>query len=149
MGAGWSRPGTSCCPRDGCTVFLGLHAQRSYAGGFAVWINVEIVAVDSASHAGAPEKAAHVRLSHVAAAWAGHAEEIGNARGAVGVRRHARGDGVAGHNAARHRGRSAAAPDPRRVLDLKGKSTGLLHTERFKRRCSSRRSTLSRFVYFP
>lgn len=84
-------------------MFLGLHSQCSYAGGFAVRVDVEIVAVDSASHPGTPEKAAHVRLSHVAAAWTGHAQEIGNARGAVGVRRHARGDGVTGHNAARHR----------------------------------------------
>lgn len=101
-GAGWSWPGTSCCPGDGCTVFLGLHPQRSYAGGFAVWIHVEIVAIDSTSHPGTPKKAAHVRLSHVAAAWTGHAQEVGNARGTVRVRRHARGDGVARHNAARH-----------------------------------------------
>lgn len=127
MGAGWSWPGTSCCPRDGCTVFLGLHSQRSYAGGFAVRINVEVIAIDPASHPGTPKKAAHVRLSHVAAAWTGHAQEIGNARGTVRVRRHARGDGVTRHNAAGHRRRSAAASDPRRVLDLRWNSACLRH----------------------
>lgn len=126
-GAGWSWPGTSCCPGDGRTVFLGLHPQRSYAGGFAVWIHVEIVAVDSTSHPGTPKQAPHVRLSHVAAAWTGHAQEIGHARGAVRVRGHARGDGVTGHNTARHRRRAAAASNPRRVLDLKRNSTWLLH----------------------
>lgn len=126
-GAGWSWPGTSCSPRDGCTVFLGLHPQRSYAGGFAVWVDVEIIAVDSASHPGTPEKAAHVRLSHVAAAWTGHAQEIGNARGSVRVRRHAGGNGITWHNAARHRWRAAAASNPRRVLDLKWKSLCLPH----------------------
>lgn len=99
-------------------MFLGLHPQRSYAGGFAVWIHVEIVAVDSTSHPRTPKEAAHVRLSHVAAAWTGHAQEIGNARGTVRVRRHARGDGVTRHHTARHRRCPAAASDPRRVLDL-------------------------------
>lgn len=118
-GRGGTRPGTSCGPGDGCTVFLGLHAQRSYAGGLAVWIDVEIVAVDSASHGRTSEKAAHVRLSHVAAAGAGHAQEVRHASGTVRMGRHARGDRVTRHNTARHWRRSAAAPDPRRVLDLK------------------------------
>lgn len=118
-GQGGTRPGTSCGPGDGGTVFLGLHAQRSYAGGLAVWIDVEIIAVDSTSHGRTSKEAAHVRLSHVAAAGAGHAQEVSHASVAVRVGRHARGDRVARHNTARHWRRSTAAPDPRRVLDLK------------------------------
>lgn len=116
------RLGTSCGPRDGCTVFLGLHAQRSYAGGFAVWINIEIIAIDSTSHCRTTKKAAHMRLSHVAAAWTGHAQEVSYASRTVRVRRHARGDGVTRHNTTGHRWCSTAAPDPCRVLDLREKA---------------------------
>lgn len=100
-------------------MFLGLHTQRSDAGGLAVWINIELIAVDSASHRRTSEEAAHVRLSHVAAAWTGHAQEVSNSPRPVRVGRHARGDWVARHDATWHWRRSAAAPDPRWVLDLK------------------------------
>lgn len=126
--AGSTVAGSSCGPGDGCAVFLGLHAQRGDAGGLAIGVDVEIVAVDTAPHGGAPKEAAHVRLSHVAAAGAGHAQEVGDAGGAVRVGRHAGRDGVAGHNAARHRGRSAAAAEPRRVLDLKTSTSGFKET---------------------
>lgn len=105
-------------------MFLGLHAQCSYAGGLAVRIHVEIIAVDSSTHAGTSKQAAHVRLPHVAAARTGNAQEVSDASGGVRVGRHAGRDRVAGNDAARHWGRSAAAPDPRRVLDLQGHSTG-------------------------
>lgn len=111
--------GSSCGPGDGCAVLFGLHAQRSDAGGLAIRVNVEIIAIDSSPHGRAPEQAAHVRLSHVATAWAGHTQEVGNAGRAVRVGRHAGRDGVARHNAARHWRRSAAAAEPRWVLDLK------------------------------
>lgn len=122
MGAGWNWAKTSCSPRDGCTVFLGLHTQRSYAGGLAVWINIEIIAIDSTAHPRTSKKAAHMCLSHVAAPWTGHAQEVSDASGTMRVRRHARGDGVTRYNATRHRRCSTAAPDPRRVLDLEEKS---------------------------
>lgn len=121
-GAGCNWAGTSCSPRDGCTVFLGLHTQRSYAGGLAVWINIEIIAIDSTAHPGTSKKAAHMCLSHVAASWTGYAQEVSNTTRTVRVRRHAGGDGVTRHNAARHWRCSTAAPDPRRVLDLVEKS---------------------------
>lgn len=117
-GLGWA---PSCRPGDGRAVFLGLHPQRSYAGRLAIGINVEVIAVDSPADPGAPKQAAHVCLSHVAAAWTGHAQEVGDASGSVRVRRHAGRDGVAWHHAAWHRGGCTAAPDPRRVLDLEGK----------------------------
>ena len=124
MGAGWNWAGTSCSPRDGCTVFLGLHTQRSYAGGLAVWINIDIIAIDPPAHCGSPKKAAHMCLSHVAAPWTGHTQEVRDASMTMRVRGHAGGDRVTRHDAARHWRCSTAAPDPRRVLDLKEKSRG-------------------------
>lgn len=114
--------GASCSPRDGCTVFLGLHTQRSYAGGLAVWIGIEIITIDSTAHPRTSKKAAHMRLSHVAASWTGDAQEVSDASWTVRVRWHAGRDGVTGHNAARHRRCSTAAPDPRRILDLEKRS---------------------------
>lgn len=63
-----------------------------------------------------------MRLSHVAASWTGHAQEVSDASWTVRVRRHAGRDGVTGHNAARHWRRSTAAPYPRGVLDLDKRS---------------------------
>lgn len=122
MGEGCNWAGTSCSPRDGCTVFLGLHTQRSYAGGLAVWINIEIIAIDSPAHPGTPKEAAHMCLSHVAAPWTGHAQEVRDASRTVRVRRHAGRDGVTRNNATGNWRCPTAASDPRRVLDLEEKS---------------------------
>lgn len=110
--------GTSCSPGDGCAVFLGLHAQRGDAGGLAVWINVEVVAIDSPTNPSTPKQAAHVCLSHVAAPWAGHTQEVRHPSWNVRVRGHAGGNWITWYNAARHWRGSAAAPNPWRVLDL-------------------------------
>lgn len=83
-------------------MFLGLHAQRSYAGGFTVWINVEIIAIDSTSHRRTAEKTAHMCLSHVAAARTGHTQEVSNASMAMRVGWHARGNRVTRHHTTRH-----------------------------------------------
>lgn len=109
---------TSCSPGDGCAVFLGLHPQRSYAGGLAVWIHVEVITVDSPADPSTPKKAAHVCLSHVAAPWTGHAQEVRDTARAVRMRGHAGGHRIARHNAAWHWRGSTAAPNPRGVLDL-------------------------------
>lgn len=104
-------------------MFLGLHTQRSYAGGLAVWINIEIIAIDSPAHPGAPKQAAHMRLSHVAASWTGHAQEVGDSSRGVGVRGHAGRERLTRHDAARHWRCSAAAADPRGVLDLESRKS--------------------------
>lgn len=121
MEAWWTWTGTSCSPRDGCAVFLGLHTQRSYAGRFTVWINIEIIAINSTSHCRTSKKAPHMCLSHMAAAWTGHTQEVSDTCRTVRVRWHARGDGITRHNTTWHRWCSAAAPNPCRVLDLKKK----------------------------
>lgn len=109
---------TSCGPRYGCTVLFGFHAQSGDAGGLAVGVHVEIVSVDASSHARRSSKqAAHVSLPHVTCGTR-YSQKIRHPAGRVGVRCHARSHCVAGHNAARHRRRSAAAADPGRVLDL-------------------------------
>lgn len=84
--------GTSCSPGDGCAVFLGLHAQRGDAGGLAVWVNVEVIAIDSPADPSTPKQAAHVCLSHVAAPWAGHTQEVRHPSWNVRVRGHAGGN---------------------------------------------------------
>lgn len=109
---------TSCGPRYGCTVLFGFHAQSGDAGGLAVGVHVEIVSVDASSHARRSSKqAAHVSLPHVTCGTR-YSQKIRHPAGRVGVRCHARSHCVAGHNAARHGRRSAAAADPGRVLDL-------------------------------
>lgn len=110
-------PGTSCSPRNGCTVFLCLHPECGYAGGLAVWIHIEIIAIDSPTHCRTTKKTAHVCLSHVTAARIGNTEEVGHR--SVRMRRHAGRDRVARHNTSWHRRRCTAAADPRRVLDLR------------------------------
>lgn len=122
VGAGLTWAGTSCSPRDGCTVFLGLHTQCSYAGGLAVWINIEIIAINSPTHPGTSKQAAHMCLSHVAASWTGHTQEVRDTSRTMRVRGHAGGDRVTRHDAAGHWRCSTAAPDPRRVLDLEEKT---------------------------
>lgn len=101
----------SCGPGDGRTVLLGLHAQGGDAGRLAVGVHVEVVAVDGSAHTGAPEQAAHVRLSHVAPG-AGHAQEVGHAAAGVRVGGHARRDGVTRDHATWNRRRCAAASYP-------------------------------------
>lgn len=108
----------SCCPRYGCTVLFGLHAQCSDTGGLPVRVHVEIVRIDGCWHARPPEQAAHVSLSHVTPRTR-HAQKVGDTAGRVWVRCHTGSHSVAGHDAARHRRRRAAATDPGRVLDLK------------------------------
>lgn len=103
-------------------MFFGLHTQRSYAGGFAVWINIEIIAIDSPTDPSAPKQAAHMCLSHVAASWTGYTQEVRDTSGTVMVRGHAGGHRVTRHDAAGHRRCPAAAPYPRRVLNLEKKS---------------------------
>lgn len=83
--AGESR--RSCGPGDGCTVFLGLHAQSGDARRLPVRVHVQIVSVDAGAHAWTPEQTAHVALSHVTP-WTGHAQEIGHSARSVGVRGH-------------------------------------------------------------
>lgn len=108
---------TSCCPRYGCAVLLGLHAQSRDARGLSVGVHVEVIRIDGCRHAGPSEQTAHVSLSHVASRT-GHAQKIRHSAGRVGVRCHAGSHSVAGHDAARHRRRCAAASDPGRVLNL-------------------------------
>lgn len=109
---------TSCCPRYGCAVLLGLHAQSGNAGRLSVRVHVEVVRIDGCRHAGPSEQTAHVSLSHVSART-GHAKKIRHPAGWVGVRCHTGSHSVAGHNAARHWRRCAAASDPGWVLNLK------------------------------
>lgn len=118
QGAPSSRTIASCCPRYGRTVLFGLHAQCSDTGGLPVRVHVEIVRIDGCWHAGPPEQAAHVSLSHVTPRT-GHAQKVGDTAGRVWVRCHTGSHSVAGHDAARHRRRRAAATDPGRVLNLK------------------------------
>lgn len=88
-------------------MFFSLHPQGSDAGGFAVGLCVEVVAVD----ARVAKEAAHVRLSHVTPR-AGHTQEVGDAAARVWVRGHAGGHRVAGNHAAWHWRRCTATPDP-------------------------------------
>lgn len=99
-------------------MLLGLHAQSGDAGRLSVGVHVEVIRIDGRGHAGPSEQTAHVSLSHVSAR-AGHAQKIRHSAGRVGVRRHTGSHSVAGHDAAGHRRRRAAASDPGRVLDLK------------------------------
>lgn len=110
---------TSCGPRYGCAVLFGFHAQSCDTRRLAVGVHVEIVCVDARGHARRSTKQpAHVGLSHVTPRT-GHAQKIRHPAGRVGVRSHAGGHGVAGHDAAGYRRRRAAAADPGGVLDLK------------------------------
>lgn len=118
QGAPSSRTIASCRPRYGCTVLFGLHAQSSDTGGLPVRVHVEIVRIDGRRHARPPEQTAHVSLSHVTPGTR-HAQKVGDAAGRVWVRCHTGSHSVAGHDAARHRRRRAAATDPGRVLNLK------------------------------
>lgn len=127
MGAGWDRAGTSCSPGDGCTVFLGLHTQRSYAGGLSIWINIEIIAIDSPTDPSTPKQTAHMSLSHVAASWTWYTQEVRDASRTVRVRGHAGGHRVTRHDTTGHRRCPAAAPYPWRVLDLEKKRRRYFH----------------------
>jgi len=100
-------------------VLLCFHPQGSDAGGLAVRLAVQLVAVEARAHPGRAKEATHVSLSHVAAG-AGDAEELGDAAGCVGVSMggHAGGHCLAGDDAGRHGGRGAVVADPGRVLDL-------------------------------
>lgn len=109
----------SCRPRDCGTVLLCFHPQGSDAGGLAVRLAVQLIAIEARAHPSCAKEATHVSLSHVAAG-AGDAEELGDTTGCVGVTMggHAGGHCLAGDNAGRHRGGSAIVADPGGVLDL-------------------------------
>lgn len=102
-------------------MLLRLHPQGSDAGGLAVRLAVQLVAIEAGADAGRAEEAAHVRLAHVAAG-AGDAEEVGDAAGRVGmsVGGHAGGHRLAGDDAGGHGGGSTVVADPGGVLDLRG-----------------------------
>lgn len=109
----------SCRPGDRGAVLLRFHPQGSDAGGLAVRLAVQLVAVEAGAHAGCAEEAAHVSLSHVAAG-PGDPEKLGDAAGRVGMSMggHARGHRLAGHDAGWHGGGGSVVANPGGVLDL-------------------------------
>lgn len=111
-------------------MLLGLHTQCSNAGGLAVWISIEIIAIDSPAHPRTPKQATHMRLSHMAAAWTGDAQEVGDTSRTVRVGGHAGGDRVTRYDAARYWRCSTAASNPRRVLDLEKTIPAFTHKTR-------------------
>lgn len=100
-------------------MLLRFHPQGSDAGGLAVRLAVELVAIEAGAHPGRAEEAAHVSLSHVAAG-PGDPEELGDAAGRVGVSMggHAGRHRLAGHDAGRHGGGGSVVANPGGVLDL-------------------------------
>lgn len=112
----WRGAGLSCRPGDRGAVLLRLHPQGSDAGGLAVRLAVQLVAIEAGAHPGRAEEAAHVSLSHVAAG----PEELGDAAGRVGMSMggHAGGHRLAGDHAGGHRGGGSVVADPGGVLDL-------------------------------
>ena len=48
-------------------MLLGLHAEGRDARSLAVWLPVELIAIEARAEARGSEQAAHVRLAHVAA----------------------------------------------------------------------------------
>lgn len=100
-------------------MLLCFHPQGSNAGGLAVRLAVQLVAIEAGAHPGCAEEAAHVSLSHVAAG-PGDPKELGDAAGRMGVSMggHAGGHRLAGDHAGRHRGGCSIVADPRGVLDL-------------------------------
>lgn len=123
-GRGWAAASGS--PGDGCAVLLGLHAQGGDARGLAVWLAVELVAVEARAEARRSKQATHVRLAHVTAS-PGDAQEVGDAAGprarGVGMRGHAGWHRVAGDHAGRNGGGSPIVANPGRVLNL-GRNKG-------------------------
>lgn len=109
----------SCRPGDGSTVLLCLHPQGCDAGGLAVRLTVQLVAIEARADPSSAKQTAHVSLSHVAA-WAGDAQKLGDSTGRVGVSMggHAGGHRVTGDHAGRHRRGSTIVPNPGWVLDL-------------------------------
>lgn len=92
----------SCGPRDGRTVLLGLHAESSNARGLAVWLAIELVAVEAWAEARCSKQATHVCLAHVTASPR-DTQEVGDTAGprarGVGVRGHAGWHWVTGDHA--------------------------------------------------
>lgn len=109
----------SCRPGDRGAVLLCFHPQGSDAGGLAVRLAVQLVAIEAGAHPGCAEEAAHVSLSHVAAG-PGDPEELGDAAGRMGVSMggHAGGHRLAGDHAGRHGGGGSIVANPGGVLDL-------------------------------
>lgn len=109
----------SCRPGDRGAVLLRFHPQGSDAGGLAVRLAVQLVAIEARAHPGCAEEAAHVSLSHVAAR-PGDSKELGDAAGRVGVgmRGHAGRHRLAGDHAGWHRGGGSVVANPGGVLDL-------------------------------
>lgn len=89
-------------PGDGCTVLLGLHAEGSNARGLAVWLAVELVAIEAWAEARCSKQATHVRLAHVTASPR-DTQEVGDTAGprarGVGMRGHAGWHRVTGDHA--------------------------------------------------
>lgn len=100
-------------------MLLRFHPQGSDAGGLAVRLAVQLVAVEAGAHPGGTEEAAHVSLSHVAAG-ARDAEELGDAAGRVRVSMggHAGGHRLAGDHTGGHRGGGSVVANPGGILDL-------------------------------
>lgn len=102
---GWDGGALSCGPGDGRAVLLGLHAEGRDARRLAVWLTVELVAVEARVEARGSKQAAHVRLAHVAASPR-DTQEVGDAAGpgagGVSVRGHAGGHRVTGDHARWH-----------------------------------------------
>lgn len=109
----------SCRPGDRGAVLLRFHPQGSDAGGLAVRLAVQLVAIEAGAHPGRAEEAAHVSLSHVAAG-PGDSQELGDAAGRVGVGMggHAGGHRLAGDHAGGHGGGGSVVANPGGVLDL-------------------------------
>lgn len=102
---GWGRRALSCGPGDGRAVLLGLHAQGRDARGLAVWLPVELVAIEAGAEARCSKQATHVRLAHMAAGPR-DTQEVGDATGprarGMGVRGHAGWHRVTGDHAGWH-----------------------------------------------
>lgn len=100
-------------------MLLCFHPQGSDAGGLAVRLAVQLVAIEAGAHPGRAEETAHVSLSHVAAG-AGDTEELRDATSRVGVSMggHAGGHRLAGDDAGGHGGGSSVVANPGGILDL-------------------------------
>lgn len=111
----------SCGPGDGRAVLLGLHAEGSDARGLAVWLAVELVAIEAWAEARCSKQATHVRLAHVAASPR-DTQEVGDTAGSrargVRVRGHAGWHWVTGDHAGWHWRGSPIVANPGWVLNL-------------------------------